>query len=229
MSKPDNNQKSAHAGQLKKDIGQAMQFLQNLTNSLAKIESSLVESDGIRATERRYTEQISKLQQEITGLQDQCRQDTVSFTDTTLKLTREFEARLKKKDAERESELEGVQRREASQEQILRRELDSHKAEVLRLKDNENASRNQVEGKLRQLKESCEKQENSLKAKLKVLEEQLLRLSGKNRNLAQELHEHQVMLQGRDMEISRLGKRLAALEAFSSAPLDQWVPSISPL
>lgn len=228
MSKPENNQRSAHSAQLKKDIAQAVHVLQNLTNGFGKIESSLAEADRTHATERQYIEKITKLQQEITSLQDRCRstedqhqQDIVSFATASLHLTREFDARVEKKDQERQAELKGVQRREASQEQTLRRALDSQKVELLRLKETENASRNELELKLKEQKDLYKMREEFLSNKVRALENQVSELAGKNGDLVQELHEHQVMLKGRDTEISRLGNRLAALEAFSLDSPDQ--------
>ena len=233
MSKSDNSQRSAHAGQLKKDIGQAVHVLQNLTNGLAKIESSLVECDGIRAAERRYNEKVSALQNQITELQvrcksaeDQRRQDTTSFATAIKELTHEYDARVEKKDQERKSELRDIQKRDESKEQALQRELDLQKAEVARLKENENVSRIKVEQKMKEADEDCKKQQESQKNKLKGLEEHLLQLSGKNRDLMQELDQHQVMLEGRETEISRVRNRLAALEAFPLLPPDQWVLSL---
>ncbi|MCJ1477245.1 hypothetical protein MMC13_005916 [Lambiella insularis] len=236
MSKSDNNQRSAHTGQLKKDIGQAVHVLQNLTNGLAKIESSLVECDGIRAAERRYNEKVSALQNQITGLQvrcqsaeDQRRQDTTSFATAIKKLTHEYDARAEKKDQERKSELRDIQKRGESKEQALQRELDLQKAEVARLKENENVSRIKVERKMKEADEDCKKQQESQKNKLKGLEEHVLQLSGKNRDLMQELDQHQVMLEGRETEISRLRNRLAALEAFPLVPPDQILSEITRL
>lgn len=222
MSKSENSQRAGQSGQLKKDIAQAVQNLQHLANTFANIDSSLTESEAIRAKQGQYLEKMSKLQQENSGLRDLCQrleeqsqQEIISYADINLKLTREFEARLKQKDQDRELDLEGLRRGNASQEHTLRRELDLQKAELDRLKESENANCNRLEANFDRQRDSWKAREDLLQSKLKELEGQSKELSGKKHEVVRELQEHQIMLKGHETEIFRLRNSLATLEAFS--------------
>ena len=225
LSKAENSQRHGPAGQLRKDIGQTVQNLQHLTHAFAKIDASLTESDAIRAKQSQYLEKMSKLQQENSSLRDLCQRleeqsqkEIISYADINLKLTREFAARLKQKDQDRESDLEGLKRGKAYEEHTLRRELDSQKSELDRLKESENASRNRLEVEFKGQRDSWKACEVLLKNKLKELESQVMGLSSKKQELARDLQEHQIMLKGQVTESSRLRNSLATLEAFPPEP-----------
>jgi chromosome segregation ATPase len=230
MSKSETTQKAVPTAQLKRDLSQAVKTLQNLTNGLDKIDSSLIDSDAARAAEHRYNERISRMQQEITDLreryrilEDERQKEIVSFATANLKLNQEFEARLMQKDQEHKSKLNDAHKLETAQEQRWKQKLDSEKAEIIRLKENQNSSRRQLEVTLKECRESWELKEDSLINKLKELEKQVMELSDKNKSLMEDLNQYQIMLRGRETEIFRLGNRLSALEAFSSDSPDQYV------
>jgi chromosome segregation ATPase len=228
MSKQDNTTRSALSGHLKKDINQAVTSLQHLTSALSKIELSLTEAEVSRGKEVQYVEKINKLQQEgdrvldrYQRLEEQNRAEIVSYADINLKLTREFDARLKQKDQDRDAQIEAVERRRAAEEHASRRASESQKNEIDRLREAERASQNRLEGKLKEQWKSWQARENQLQTQLKLRDEQLAKVSGENRELSRDLQEHQIMLKGRDTEISRLVNSLASLEAFASKPPDQ--------
>jgi chromosome segregation ATPase len=230
MSKSETTQKAVPTAQLKKDLSQAVKILQNLTNGIEKIDSSLIDSEAARAAEHRYNERVSRTQQEITDLRERYRildderqKEIVLFATANLKLVQEFEARLRQKDQEHKAKLNDAQKLATAQEQRWKQKLDAEKAEYNRLKENENSSRRQREATLKECSESWGKLENSLINKLKELEKHVVVLSDKNKSLMEDLDEHQVMKKGRETEISRLGNRLSALEAFAPDSPDQYV------
>lgn len=230
MSNSDAAQKAMSTLQLKKDLNQAVKILQNLTTSLGKVESSLVDSEAARATEHRYNERLSQAHRELNELQtryrcleDDHQREVVAFATANLRLNQEFDARLKQNDEEHASKSKEVQALQDTQEQTLSQKINSLKGEVRRLKEQGTSRDHHFETKFREERKNLTAQVDARETQMKVLREMCANLSRGNGSLTEDLQQHQTILKGRETEISRLKARLSALETFGPYSVDEWV------
>jgi DNA repair exonuclease SbcCD ATPase subunit len=221
MSKVDKPVKQSTSSQLKKELNQASKVIQNLANSLERLESNLSDAETSLIRERLLKEELSSTKEEIKALQEaqykvqKERQEEIAlFADVNLKLTGEFQERLTKSQLQYESRLKDCQRREELVEAKWKHNVDFEKAETSRLRELESRDRQEIKSQLQKAKEVWQKKEEQFNTNLRQRERQIAELSDKNKALIQELSEHETMLKGRDTEMQRLGGRLSALEAF---------------
>jgi hypothetical protein len=221
MPTPEKPAKTSTTLQFKKDLNQAGKVLQGVTDSLEKHASSLSEAEAALARDRSLKEEILSLQGQITTLREENkkianarREEIASWADVSLKLTREYEERLRKIESEYQSKLKDFQKREEDKEIKWKQTIDLEKAETRRLKQAESRGRQEIEIELRKAEESWQKKEKRFHTTLQQREDQVAELSERNKALAQKLTDHQTILRGRETEVQMLGGRLAALEAF---------------
>jgi chromosome segregation ATPase len=219
--KPDKPVKTSTTSQLKKELNQAGKVFQNLTNSLEKLENSLSEAETALTSDRSLREEILSLQGKITALREENQKianerqkEIASWADVNLKLTGEYEERSGKIESEYQLKLRDFQKREKDKELKWKQEIDSEKAEIQRLKQAESHGRQGIESQLRKAKDGWQKKEEELQTILQQRKDRIAELLKTNKDLAQELTDHETILRGRETEMQRLGARLAALEAF---------------
>ena len=221
MSKPEKPAKASTFSQWKKDLSQAGNVLQSLTNSIEKFESSFDDAETATTNERSLKDELSLIQRQRTELRDanqklqnERQQDLASFADHNLKLAEQYNTRSTELKLEYESKLKEYQRREEVMESQWKQQLNLERAQTQRLKQAESYGISEIERQLRKAKEDWRKVEEQLQNELRQRKDQNIKLSNKNETLEQELNDHETMLKGRDTQIQRLGGRLAALEAF---------------
>jgi DNA repair exonuclease SbcCD ATPase subunit len=231
MPTPEKPAKTSTILQFKKDLNQAGKVLQGVTDSLEKHASSLSEAEAALAKDRSLKGEIISLQGQITALREENekianarREEIASWADVSLKLTQEYEERLRKIESEYESKLKDLQKREEGKEVKWKQTIDLEKSETRRWRQAGSQGRQEIEIELRKAEESWRKKEEQFQTTLQQRGDQIVELSKRNKTLAQELTDHQTILRGRETQVQMLGDRLAALEAFPSQEVTEtWV------
>lgn len=223
MSKSEKPAKTSTTLQLKKELNQAGKACQGLADLIEKHANILSDAEAALAKDRSLRDEILSLQGKITALREENekianerREEIASWANVSLKLTEEYNERLRENESAYQSKLKDRQKQEDDKEIKWKQMVESENAETRRWKQAESHGKQQIANELQKAEESRQKKEEQFRTTLQKCKDQIVELSEGNKALAQKLTAHQTILRGRDTEMQMLGGRLAALEAFPS-------------